>query len=236
MAVKKKTTGKRATTKRSVAAKKKTVPARKPAAKGTAKRAATKKAAPKKAAPKPKKVAPKKAAPKPKKVAPKPKKAAPKPKKAAPRSPAQKAIAPVVFEVATIVQEELFDAAPMDVYEAIVDPSKHAAFTNSVATGEPVEGGTFTAWDGYIEGRHERLVPGARIVQVWRTSDFPDEHPASRLELELRPEPEGKTRLRMTHSGVPRSQAKGYEQGWVDHYWNPLREYLRDAAWPDTDQ
>jgi uncharacterized protein YndB with AHSA1/START domain len=119
----------------------------------------------------------------------------------------------------------------MDVYESLVDPSRHAAFTTSTATGEPIEGGAFTAWDGYIAGRHERLVPGARIVQRWRTTDFPETHPDSRLELELRPEAEGKTRLRMTHSGVPKSQAKKYEKGWVDQYWTPLRVYLRDAAW-----
>src|SRR5947209_3302051 len=151
--------------------------------------------------------------------------------KAKPRAKTTKKKASTAVLVATIVQEEIFDAAPMDVYEAFIDPSKHAAFTGSTATGEPVEGGAFTAWDGYIEGRHERLVPGARIVQLWRTSEFPEGHPDSRLELELRPEAAGKTRLRLTHSGVPRSQAKSYEKGWVDHYWTPLRDYLRDASW-----
>ena len=68
------------------------------------------------------------------------------------------------------------------------------------------------------------------VVQLWRTSEFPKDHPSSRLEIELRPA-EGKTRLRLTHSGVPKSQAKGYEKGWVDHYWEPLRSYLRDQAW-----
>ncbi len=172
----------------------------------------------------------KKAAPK-KKPAPKKKAVKPAaPKKTAPKKKAVKRAAPAEREVATIVQEEMFDAAPMDVYEALVDPAKHAAFTGSTATGEPLEGGEFTAWDGYIAGVHERLVPGARIVQLWRTSEFPKDHPSSRLEIELRPA-EGKTRLRLTHSGVPKSQAKGYEKGWVERYWEPLRSYLRDQAW-----
>jgi uncharacterized protein YndB with AHSA1/START domain len=174
----------------------------------------------------------------PAKKSPAKKKAATKPKakkrvvakKASAKKTAAKKVA-VVVEVATIVQEEIFDAAPMDVYEALVDPAKHTQFTGSTATGEPVEGGTFTAWDGYIEGRHERLVPGARIVQLWRTSEFPEGHADSRLEIELRPEAENKTRLRLTHSGVPRDQAKSYEKGWVDHYWTPLRDFLRDSAW-----
>ena len=175
------------------------------------------------AKPKKQTVAKKKAAPK--------KKAAVAKKVAKKRAPKKTATPVTVAAVATIVQEEIFDAAPMDVYEAFVDPAKHAQFTGSTATGEPIEGGVFTAWDGYIEGRHERLVPGARIVQLWRTSEFPEGHPDSRLELELRPESEGKTRLRLTHSGVPRDQAKSYEKGWVEHYWTPLRDFLRDSAW-----
>ena len=181
-----------------------------------------------KPAPKPKKRAAtkKKAVARP---APKKRAAVAKPKKRA--AVAKKKASAPKLELATIVQEEIFDAAPMDVYEAFVDPSKHAAFTRSTATGDPVEGGAFTAWDGYIAGRHERLVPGARIVQLWRTTEFPSGHPDSRLELELRPESDNKTRLRLTHSGVPRDQAKSYEKGWVEHYWEPLREYLRDAGW-----
>lgn len=157
-------------------------------------------------------------------------KTAPKKKSVAKKKAAARR-APTAFEVATIVQEEIFDAAPMDVWEALVDPVKHAKFTGSTATGQAIEGGAFTAWDGYIAGRHERLVPGARIVQLWRTTEFPRTHPDSRLELELRPESENKTRLRLTHSGVPRDQAKSYEKGWVEHYWEPLREYLRDSGW-----
>src|SRR5579862_2239425 len=112
-----------------------------------------------------KSVAMKKKSPAKKKAAAKPKAKAraAKPKAAKPtKKRAQTKAAVSVALVATIVQEETFDAAPMDVYEALVDPAKHAQFTGSTATGEPVEGGAFTAWDGYIEGRHERLVPGAR--------------------------------------------------------------------------
>lgn len=197
--------------------------------------AAKKKKATKKVTAKKKKVAAKKKVVATKKPAKKPTKKPTKKKPAKAKRAAKRATHALskretngVVEVVTIVQEEIFDAAPMDVYEAIVDPAKHAAFTRSTATGEPVEGGAFTAWDGYIAGRHERLVPGARIVQLWRTSEFPHGHPDSRLELELRPEADNRTRLRMTHSGVPRSQAKDYERGWVEHYWDPLREYLRE--------
>ncbi len=127
------------------------------------------------------------------------------------------------------MQEETFDAPPDLIYAVYVDGQKHEEFTGSPATSEPYEGGRFTAWEGYIEGTHEKLVPGRRIVQAWRASDFPPGHPASRLELELEPQAgnPNRTRLRLTHSGVPKRQAKEYEAGWVEYYWEPLREFLR---------
>ena len=64
-----------------------------------------------------------------------------------------------------------------------------------------------------------------RIVQSWRTTEFPGDHPDSRLELHL-DGTNGRTRVRLVHSGVPEDQRTGYEEGWHEHYWEPLRAYL----------
>ena len=37
-------------------------------------------------------------------------------------------------------------------------------------------GADLSAWDRYITGRNLELVPGERIVQSWRTTQFTDEH------------------------------------------------------------
>ena len=36
----------------------------------------------------------------------------------------------------------------------------------------------------------------------------------------------GGTELRMVHSNVPAEQADSYRQGWIDHYWTPLKAYF----------
>ena len=76
------------------------------------------------------------------------------------------------FEVVTVVR-----AQPEQVYGAWLDGKKHSAFTGVRAQIEPVIGAPFSAWDEYIVGRNVELVPGHRIVQEWRTTEFPQGAP-----------------------------------------------------------
>src|SRR5580765_6222629 len=128
--------------------------------------------------------------------------------------------------VKSINQTVVVSARPLDVYEAFVNARKHAAFTNSPATGTARVGAKFTAWDGYISGVHRRLVKGRRIVQDWQTSQWPEGAPPSKLELTFTRVQRG-TAIRMHHSNVPAEQAASYRQGWVDYYWTPLKAYFR---------
>jgi uncharacterized protein YndB with AHSA1/START domain len=63
-------------------------------------------------------------------------------------------------------------------------------------------GVAFSAWDDYITGKTVRLIPGKRIVQSWRTTEFAGENPDSTITIELSPAKAG-ARLTLTHSGVP---------------------------------
>jgi len=45
--------------------------------------------------------------------------------------------------------------------------------------------GRFIAWDGYIHGILLGVDEGRRIVQTWRTSEFPPEFRDSRLVVEF---------------------------------------------------
>ena len=127
----------------------------------------------------------------------------------------------------TIEQTEEIPASPLEVYEALVDGEKHAAFTGSPATSDPRIGGHMTAHDDYIRGEYLELEPGARILQSWRTSEWPDGYDDSKLEIRLEPIESG-TRLTMVHSLVPVKKAPGYDAGWKDHYWEPLIAYFAD--------
>jgi uncharacterized protein YndB with AHSA1/START domain len=116
-------------------------------------------------------------------------------------------------------------ASPEAIFRAWVDPAEHARFTCSPASGESTVGGRFTAWDGYILGSHRVLEPGRRIVQSWRTVEFPDDAPDSELELVLEAS-EGGTQILLRHRDVPEGQGDAYRAGWVDHYFAPLARFF----------
>ena len=110
-------------------------------------------------------------------------------------------------------------------YEAWLDGTEHAAFTGgAAATCEPFVGGSFTAWDGYIDGTNLELEPYRRIVQSWRSSEFPEGSVPSRLEVLLE-EVEGGTRLTLRHEDIPAGQGASYRYGWLEYYFKPMAEY-----------
>ncbi len=125
----------------------------------------------------------------------------------------------------TIRQTARIGARPVEVYDALVNPSKHAAFTGAKATGKPLVGGRFTAWDGYISGKYLELAAGKRIVAEWRTTEWPGDAAPSLLTLSFRRIDSG-TELTMLQSRVPASQAAQYRDGWKAYYWQPLRDWF----------
>ena len=132
----------------------------------------------------------------------------------------------VKFE--TIKQTAVIDASPIEVYEAYVNPRKHAAFTGSPATGTPRVGCKFTAWDGYIMGKYLKLEKGKRILHEWTTTEWPVGCPPSLVELTLKAKGK-KTELTMVHSKAPAEQAESYAEGWKDWYWEPMKKYFAKA-------
>ncbi len=97
-------------------------------------------------------------------------------------------------------------------------------------TGSPAQvdgnvGGKFSAWDGYIFGSTLDLTPNQRIVQAWRTSEFPEDAPDSHLEVLLE-EVDGGTKVTFVHSDMPEDQVDSYRQGWQDFYFKPMKEYF----------
>jgi activator of HSP90 ATPase len=120
------------------------------------------------------------------------------------------------------------NAKPIEIYRAFLNASTHSAFTSSKATGSGRVGGKFTAWDDYITGRNLELKSGKKIVQEWRTTEFPDQYPDSRLELNFNAKKDG-TEIVMIHSRLPASQVARYREGWISAYWDPLREYFAAA-------
>jgi uncharacterized protein YndB with AHSA1/START domain len=124
------------------------------------------------------------------------------------------------FRVSTLVS-----ALPERVYSAWLDSGAHTAFTGGEAKIDPTIGGKFTAWDGYIQGRTVELLQGRRIVQIWRTKEFPSGSADSRLEIQFEAA-EGGTRVTILHSNIPLGHGERYKNGWHDNYFNPMRDYF----------
>jgi uncharacterized protein YndB with AHSA1/START domain len=126
----------------------------------------------------------------------------------------------------TIRMSITLPASPAAIHKAWLDAEEHSAFTGALAAVEPGIGGRFTAWDGYISGTTVEVDPGKRIVQRWRTTEFPEGSPDSIVEITFEAV-EGGTRVSLDHREIPDGQGPSYEKGWEDFYFKPMREYFR---------
>jgi uncharacterized protein YndB with AHSA1/START domain len=126
----------------------------------------------------------------------------------------------IEFEISIILP-----ATPEVIYSTWLSADGHTRMTGSQANITAGVGAVFDAWDGYIQGRNLQLEYGKRIVQSWRTVEFAEDEPDSRLEITL--EPIGtQTRLILRHSSLP-SHGRQYEQGWIENYFEPMQDYFR---------
>jgi activator of HSP90 ATPase len=118
-----------------------------------------------------------------------------------------------------------FAVKPEVLYRAWLSSKEHSGMTGSAAKVQARVGGRFSAWDGYITGKTLELQPPSRIVQAWRTGEFAESDPDSRVEIVLE-NVEGGTRLTLTHTDIPVGQAESYRGGWEEWYFSPMREYF----------
>jgi activator of HSP90 ATPase len=117
------------------------------------------------------------------------------------------------------------NASAREIYEAWLDSRKHADFTGDQADIQSEVGGSFTIGGGYITGQNLELTPYSRIVQSWRTTEFPDTAVDSWLEVLLEDTPEGCV-LTLNQKKLPEDQVDSYKDGWQEYYFEPLQKYF----------
>lgn len=123
---------------------------------------------------------------------------------------------------------ETFNASAEVIYNAWISTNGHTQMTGSPAKVDGSVNGAFTAWDGYIWGTFTKLDKNKKIVQTWRTGEFPEDAEDSNVEILLE-EKDGKTKLTLIHTNIPEGQANDYKQGWEDFYFKPMREWLGES-------
>jgi activator of HSP90 ATPase len=132
---------------------------------------------------------------------------------------------PAVNDALTSLHQEIdLHATPQRTFEILLSSKDFTAFSGAPADIDSKAGGTFSMFGGMIVGRNIELVPGQRIVQAWRPTDWP---PGlySLVRFELKPSTTG-TIVILDHSSFP---AGGYDHlsaGWYSHYWEPLKKFL----------
>ena len=138
----------------------------------------------------------------------------------------------------TIKQTVHINAKPEEVYEAYVDAQKHAEFTGGKTKFDAVIGGKFDIWEGSLTGENLELVSGKKIVQKWRSNDWPEGH-YSDLTLEFEPESDSGqarmtrkegTKLILIQKNVPDDKADDIDDGWHEYYWKPMNDYFKSKS------
>jgi uncharacterized protein YndB with AHSA1/START domain len=121
----------------------------------------------------------------------------------------------------------LIPASPQEIYKAWFDSVTHSEMTGGEASMSDEIGAEVSAHDGYITGRNLELLPGERIVQSWRTTEFADEHEDSVITVMLE-DADGGALLTLVHSNLPDGQT-GYERGgWEQYYFVPMKTYFSE--------
>ena len=121
-----------------------------------------------------------------------------------------------------IHREENFPVPPQRIFDTLLDAKQFARMTGLPALIDPAVGGTFSLFNGVIQGRNLEIVPGSLIVQAWRDKVWPVGF-FTIARFELKPQGAG-TLLIFDHTALPQdpAEADSLATGWPAHYWEPL--------------
>jgi activator of HSP90 ATPase len=126
----------------------------------------------------------------------------------------------------SIKQNVTFDAAPEELYQLIMNPKKHSAFTGSEVIMSTKVNGKFRVFDGYCSGYNIELVDGKKIVQAWHFEEegWPEDHFS--ICTFVFEKTGKKTKLVFEQTGVPEHKVQALKDGWKNYYWEPMKAFL----------
>ena len=120
-----------------------------------------------------------------------------------------------------------FPVKPDKIYKAWLDTQQHSEMTDADAEIDPNVNGTFNIWNGYISGTTVELIQDKKIVQQWRTTDFPAGSDHSVIEVHFAETPKG-SNLKLNHYNIPDGQGNDYKEGWKEYYFKPMKKYFKN--------
>ncbi len=126
--------------------------------------------------------------------------------------------------MATIKQTYEIEAPVADVWRALVDPKEIEAWGGGPAVMDGQKDSEFTLWGGSIHGRNVAVEPEKRLVQDWYSDDW-EEASVATFTLSAN---NGVTNLELLHENVPDNEAKEIDDGWINFYLGPIKDYLEN--------
>ena len=124
-----------------------------------------------------------------------------------------------------IHQEVTINAKPDAIYGVLTNSAQFAEMTGGRDADISAEvGGAVSLFGGAISARNVELVPGKRVVQAWRSNDWPEGvHSIVRFALD---DDGGQTKVTFDQAGHPDGAAEMLEGGWHQMYWDPMKALL----------
>ena len=121
--------------------------------------------------------------------------------------------------------KEIFNIKPSIIYNAWLYSEEHSKMTGGEACCGDKIGDKFSAWDGYIQGKNLKLISNQEIGSSWSGGSIGG-YEDSKLIIRFK-EIESGTALTLIHSNIPEGQTQ-YKQGWIDHYFIPMKQYFEN--------
>jgi uncharacterized protein YndB with AHSA1/START domain len=140
--------------------------------------------------------------------------------------------------MADLVREIVIDATPETIWPFIVEPEQHLRWLGTEVDIDPRPGGKYQV---LVYGQHPSLgeyvevVPQEKVLFTfgWDEPGHPIPPGSTTVEIALFPEGE-KTRVRLTHRGLPADAVEDHTGGW-DRYLERLATVATGGdAGPDT--
>lgn len=130
---------------------------------------------------------------------------------------------PTGTATASIDDQVQFSCSPLDLFAALTDAARIAAWSRAPALPAIIMPGTpFVLFDGNVRGRFTGLVRPSAIDLEWQLASWAA---PSSVHLAIEPEPgtAGTCLLRLRQDGIPSGQEDMVRSNWHQYYWGPIK-------------
>lgn len=125
------------------------------------------------------------------------------------------------LDTKSIELSESFQCRAHEFYDAMTRVEMVTAFTQGHVKMEAEKGGKFSLFGGNVRGEFRELVPGKKIVQLWRYKQWPDQH-FSEVTFNIE-EKDDHTLVSLKQDLVPSSEVDQTRDNWKRYYFDSIK-------------